>query len=125
MKTLNNFKLFFEDLKPKVYTKNASGRSLRVVPPGALLTKHKRYATMVATIKRMKGTTRMKVIKKTKLGLIFDIAVGSVVILLNELAAFLYIRDNIKEQHVGMGIAGIVVFMSTYIVFKLIARLAQ
>lgn len=67
----------------------------------------------------------MKVIKKTKLGLIFDIAVGSVVILLNELAAFLYIRDNIKEQHVGMGIAGIVVFMSTYIVFKLIARLAK
>lgn len=65
----------------------------------------------------------MKVIKKSRIGLIFDIAVGSIVILLNELAAFLYIRDNIKDQHTGMGIAALVVFMSTYIIGKLISRL--
>lgn len=62
-------------------------------------------------------------VKKSKLGLYIDLTVGTLVILLNELAAFLYIRDNIKDQHVGYGIAALVVFMSTYIIGKLIARL--
>ena len=71
-----------------------------------------------------KGITYMTN-KVKNIGLMFDIAVCSVVVLLNELAAFLYIRDNIRDQGVAYFIAGFAVFTSTYIIGKLIARLLK
>lgn len=141
MSSLHNFDIQFEDINPKpwfgkVYNRVKAPGRLKVIPPGAFklgLTKPLKLAILSRTIKAFKkGITRMsqekvKVakVKKSKLGLYFDMVVASLVILLNELAAFLYIRDNIKDQHMGYGIAALVVFMSTYIVFKLIARLVR
>lgn len=88
------------------------------------------YAKMVKSLKRKDIThmTKEKTNPKTKvrnIGLVFDIAICSLVILLNEMAAFLYIRDNIRNQHMAYAIAGFAVFCSTYIIGKLITRLLK
>lgn len=64
----------------------------------------------------------IKVTRTLKLGKLIDVLIVSIVILLNELAAFLYIRDHVADEHSAYGIAAFAVFCSTYIVFKFIAR---